>query len=305
MEKELSRRKFIAGGAGAAALGALALMGCSSGNGNGGSDVSSVSWDEETDVVVVGFGGAGAAAAINASEAGSNVILLEKAPEGDEGGNTSVCGGTACCTSSDKLDMAYDFIRYQMPDTVTDEEIKGYLEESATLEQWLTEHGADVTLGKTQGSMYSVLESSAAFTTSIKVGGNGFGLFTFLKGVVESSAGVSVRYETPATKLIFNPETKEVFGVVAETADGSSINIKAKRGVVLCLGGFENDHQMKTAFYSPNVPIYPCGTPYNTGCAGFRLSSGAAIAASPHPRKLACRLGLPGRIFRYGTTPSW
>src|SRR5689334_24864252 len=49
-------------------------------------------WDKEADVVVVGFGGAGAAAAITAHDLGARVCMLEKAPEGEHGGNTRVAG---------------------------------------------------------------------------------------------------------------------------------------------------------------------------------------------------------------------
>ena len=49
-------------------------------------------WDREADVVIVGFGGAGAAAAITAHDLGAQVLLLEKAPEGEEGGNTRIAG---------------------------------------------------------------------------------------------------------------------------------------------------------------------------------------------------------------------
>ena len=45
----------------------------------------------------------------------------------------------------------------------------------------------------------------------------------------------------------------------------TALNIKAKRGVILTCGGFENNKAMLNAFYPPHVPIYPCGTPYNTG----------------------------------------
>ena len=47
-------------------------------------------WDAQADVVIVGFGGAGAACAITASDAGARVLILENAPEGEEGGNTRV-----------------------------------------------------------------------------------------------------------------------------------------------------------------------------------------------------------------------
>ena len=51
-----------------------------------------IEWDKEADVVVVGFGGAGAAAAVTAHDLGAKVLMLEKAPEGEEGGNTRVAG---------------------------------------------------------------------------------------------------------------------------------------------------------------------------------------------------------------------
>ena len=47
-------------------------------------------WDYVTDVVVIGFGGAGFAVSVTAHDLGSDVILLEKAPEGEAGGNTRV-----------------------------------------------------------------------------------------------------------------------------------------------------------------------------------------------------------------------
>ena len=49
-------------------------------------------WDFEADVVVVGYGGAGAVAAITAHDAGAKILILEKAPLGQEGGNTRVAG---------------------------------------------------------------------------------------------------------------------------------------------------------------------------------------------------------------------
>lgn len=45
-------------------------------------------WDAEYDVVVLGFGGAGATAARFAADEGAKVLLVDAAPEGNEGGNT-------------------------------------------------------------------------------------------------------------------------------------------------------------------------------------------------------------------------
>ncbi len=57
-------------------------------------------WGREADVVIVGYGSAGAAAAITAHDAGAKVLILEKAPEGEEGGNSRVAGQGFLCLFS-------------------------------------------------------------------------------------------------------------------------------------------------------------------------------------------------------------
>ena len=64
-------------------------------------------WDAEADVVVVGFGSAGVATAVTAHELGAKVLILEKAPEGQEGGNTRVAGQGYLNTSSVEDAVAY------------------------------------------------------------------------------------------------------------------------------------------------------------------------------------------------------
>jgi len=64
-------------------------------------------WDRQADVVVVGFGAAGAATAITAYDAGAKVILLDKAPQGHEGGNTRVAGQGYLNTSSVEKAITY------------------------------------------------------------------------------------------------------------------------------------------------------------------------------------------------------
>ena len=64
-------------------------------------------WDVEADVVVVGFGAAGVAASVTAHDMGADVVILEKAPEGQEGGNTRVAGQGYLNTSSAEDGAAY------------------------------------------------------------------------------------------------------------------------------------------------------------------------------------------------------
>ena len=102
MSKEVSRRQFLTGAgvatAGIVGAGFTALQPTQASGGSIGEDIasgesylSSINWDSGFDVIVIGFGGAGASAAISASEEGASVLLIDKAPEHDEGGNTRVC----------------------------------------------------------------------------------------------------------------------------------------------------------------------------------------------------------------------
>ena len=93
--ENLSRRHFIQGlglvSAGAVATG---LMGCSSGAPAGDKAAASdAAWDKETDILVVGSGYAGLCAAIEAAQAGAEVVLLEKNTV--YGGNSILCAGNA------------------------------------------------------------------------------------------------------------------------------------------------------------------------------------------------------------------
>ena len=64
-------------------------------------------WDMQADVVVVGFGAAGAATAITAHDLGARVLILEKAPKGQEGGNTRAAAQGYLNTSSPEKAAAY------------------------------------------------------------------------------------------------------------------------------------------------------------------------------------------------------
>ena len=59
---------------------------------------------------------------------------------------------------------------------------------------------------------------------------------------------------TPAKELITN-SNGEVIGLVAEH-EGKALRIKAKKGVILACGGYENDDAMKLQYFQAQ-PVYP------------------------------------------------
>jgi uncharacterized protein with FMN-binding domain len=81
--------------------------------------------------------------------------------------------------------------------------------------------------------------------------------------VDERSDKIDVWFSAPGKELIQDQNTKIVHGIIAEV-EGRSYRIRAKNGVVLCTGGFENNIQMIQDFHQ--LPYaYTKGALYNTG----------------------------------------
>ena len=74
---------------------------------------------------------------------------------------------------------------------------------------------------------------------------------------------VEVWFESPAVELVQEAETKAILGLKVDNA-GVEKNNRAKGGVVLCCGGFENDRDM-TAAYLNLVGYAYIGALGNTG----------------------------------------
>ncbi|MFC2006093.1 FAD-binding protein, partial [Chloroflexota bacterium] len=92
--------------------------------------------------------------------------------------------------------------------------------------------------------------------------GKGPKLMQFLEHQVELR-GIQVMYDTTANRLLTNLKG-EVIGVRACSSGGKDVNIKALRAVIMTLGGFEFNEEMKLN-YLKVYPTYFAGSPANTG----------------------------------------
>jgi succinate dehydrogenase/fumarate reductase flavoprotein subunit len=222
-------------------------------------------WDLEADVVVVGYGGAGACAAIAAKDAGSSVVVLEKAPA-PEGGNSGVSSGNIRNGIRwNDADEPLKKIKWASFGTVTDEElIRGTVMDMLEIGPWLEKQGAHLIWMPTPGSKGKVITRVARVKTADGTMGVGKDVFAFLHGVV-TQKGITVKLATPANGLIQNPNTREIIGVKAVGSNGKDLFVKAKKGVILACGGYENNPEMQGWFNNPGIRMWPWGTPYNTG----------------------------------------
>ncbi|NTW28934.1 MAG: FAD-binding protein [Coriobacteriia bacterium] len=263
----LSRRSFLTGAAAVTAVAATAgLVGCSTKN----PSWIPAKWDAEADFVVVGYGAAGAAAAITAKKENlGSVIVLDAAPEGQEGGNTRVCAQLMFIPDNAKDAATYQTAlngRY----VVEPELVTAWSEAIVENLPWMKGLGADM---KTIAAFSPEFQNIAG-GTSVKVYDVGgvmgmSSLWNFLKSQ-EKTLGFQVMYSTRGTDLVRDPDTNEALGVIADQ-NGTKVYIKAKKGVVLSCGGFENNPKMLADNIMSGYPeIHPFGTPYNKG-DGFQM----------------------------------
>ncbi len=271
--KDISRRQFLKGAAaGTVAAASVGMLGTSA----MAAAVKStdVKWDAEYDVVIVGYGAAGATAAITAADKGVKVLLTEKCPEGQEGGNTKYSGqGLQCFEGKENAITYYKSLRGFF-NTPSDAVIEAYADKVAEMREWLISLGADpVKLDDYKGTgepwrskgEYPELVG-AGHMLYYCVSGNSFdGAFYNLlqDNVDDRSDKIDVWFEAPAQHLVQDPETKEILGVQI-CKEGTVMNVRAKNGVILTTGGFENNPQM-VQDYLQQPYVQPYGSLYNTG----------------------------------------
>jgi succinate dehydrogenase/fumarate reductase flavoprotein subunit len=233
-------------------------------------------WDGEADVVVVGLGAAGACAAIEAATAGAEVLVLERA--GGGGGTTAMSdgmmyygGGTAlqkACGFEDSVEEMFKYLMASCGPEPDEARIRVYCEESASHFDWLVEQGVPFKAEFYPGRMLSPGEEGLTYSGNElvypfrdqavpaprahmpqKEGQAGAFLMSKLIARAEER-GADIRTGVLCEGLVVD-EDGRVVGVFANNADGERW-YRARRGVILCAGGFINDREMVKQ-YAPEL----------------------------------------------------
>ncbi|MDR1212370.1 MAG: FAD-binding protein [Spirochaetaceae bacterium] len=254
------------------ALAAACASGAASGSAGraaGGDFPATVSWDAEYDVVVVGFGGAGAATAVTAADNGAKVLLLEKAPLGEEGGNTRYAAQLVMMPKKGQRENAITYYKAMRGEygNQTDEMIEFIVDGALGHWDWFEKMGVSASrLGIFPLIEYPELPGgNEAIQTTFMDGVIWQAQFwKFLRGLVfDRRNNIDVWYETPGVRLIQDPASKIIHGVVVEHG-GRTYNVRAINGVVLTTGGFENNDAMLEN-YAQLYDAYSKAARYNTG----------------------------------------
>lgn len=242
-------------------------------------------------IVVVGSGIAGLSAALSAAQAGAAVTIVERAVEGEHGGNTRYTEAYLRMKSMDEV--ADDFVDHFManaggytdpsiiqemvrdPDdwsplarsqsTVDPELLGAFAEHAGPTLRWLEQAGLK----------FDFLPTAFITTTTTRLlpVGGGLAMVETLTAACKAK-GVTFRFNTTARGL--------------ETADGVVTGLSTSRGTIACdavilaCGGFEGNPEMLSRYVGPgaiNLRPVARGGHYNKG-EGIRMA--LEVGAAPN-----------------------
>lgn len=275
-----------------------------------------MSWDREADIVVIGSGAAGLPASIAAVEGGASVIVVEA--NWDVGGHAAISGGNLALgggTSRQKaagIDDSPDLVFSDLTDwsvvesngfpdyRYNDREIiRAFADHSAPTLEWLLTHGVifvDIPVdnrgaGATGNSALRENHLAAMDWVQWQTGkaqplerqattSSGIGLVRPLEAAARK-LGVEILLQHRMTSIIREERTVgPVLGITA-TNDGKTLNIRARRGVVIATGGSTGNVNFRRMF-DPRLTDEYCGVagePWTVQDASGELAA-MAIGAS-------------------------
>jgi succinate dehydrogenase/fumarate reductase flavoprotein subunit len=289
LQKKLSRRGFLQGTAVAvAAVAAAGVAGCTPEPEPERTPVGlPESWDYEADIAIIGYGGAGSIAAITAADHGSSVILIEKWPDDTETEirhlPSSRSAGAALINCWNVEDGTKAVIAHGIGLT-SPEVARAWAERAVKHFDYVRSLGYEYSQpnnpangGNVSNGEYPMLiGGNSTVLAGGVIPGNGSGFMQVSrKNVKERADKITVLWETTATRLVRNEETKEICGVVAKTVDGKVIYIKGKKAVALTSGGYGQNEEMKANF----LRGYPAHFYSTSSHDGSGIKMGQAVGA--------------------------
>lgn len=261
----------------------------------------------EYDVIVAGAGNAALCAALSARERGARVLVLERAPFDERGGNSYFTAGGFRFAHEGLEDVAVDILTdlspaekeqivlpshsrqffYDQLMEVThhqsDEDLANLLvDRSRPTMAWLRSHG--IRFVPMFGRQSYLVDGKHHFYGGVNIEAVGGGA-----GLVEAELaraeklGVEIRYGTALIGLVQRPD-RVVTGVRVRSAAGySEISAKA---VILACGGFESNPEMRVRYLGPGWDLCRVrGTRHNMGEGIF---AALAIGARPYGNWSSC-----------------
>ena len=292
MAKNISRRSFLKG---SVAMGALATMGGMAAASaedkaeykNSSSWVvasQNITWNEEHDIIICGYGMADTAAYIEAYEIDNNVdvAIYDNSDEANAGGQAIASGQCVIFVDPNDLETWRTYMRaMNEPHVIPEEDFNWLTHEFAHDLEWIQAalEPVNYEVGYSGGGALRwgtlLVEfpdlPGADFVGATghfrdKNGGKAFENGGCWHGFDKAARhrGAKPLYEHRVCCLVQDAVTKKVEGVGVQKADGTVFYSKARKGVLLCTGGYEGDMDMYRNFNGGDR-IFNGGSPYVKG----------------------------------------
>ena len=260
---------------------------------------------QEYEVIVVGGGNAALSSALSAAENGARVAVLERAPEGERGGNSAYTAGTMRAVYSGLEDITNfvpdlsdaeiaetDFSSYSTDQFFDDmARVTRYRTNPDLCEVLVTQSNAALHWLRSKGMRFIPVYAAQSFKVDgkrkfwggVTVGavGAGIGLVDSLYAAAKR-ANIDVFYDAEARQLI---QTDRVVRGVQADIDGKTTNLRAGAVVMAC-GGFQANAEWRTRYLGAGWDLAKVrGTRYNTG-SGIRMA--LDVGAQPYGNWSGC-----------------
>jgi tricarballylate dehydrogenase len=260
-----------------------------------------MAFEESWDVIVVGAGNAATCAALSAKEQGASVLMIEKAPFDERGGNSLFTAGGFRFVHDGIEDLRTDILddmtpgEYDSIGNLPPHSYDKYIEDIMRV----TENNADEDLatilaGQSRETMRWLRGHKLRFIpmfgrqsfkidgkhhfyggVNIEAVGGGWGLVDQLMQAAERE-NIEVKYETALVDLLHD-QKGNITGVCAKGPDGY-VEYGAK-AVILACGGFQANPEMRVRYLGPGWELCKVrGTRYNTGDG---INAALRIGAQP------------------------
>lgn len=260
-------------------------------------------WHSNTDVLVVGSGAAGVCAAIEARQAGVEVLLIESlsrlgGSSAMSGGVVYAGGGTALQKAlriEDSVEQMYHFLSRAGAVHPPLDKIQLYCEESAAHFDWLVTQGIPYSEKLTLAKGLPLGDESLYFSgTELAwparelatpaprghvpgipgMNGGRRMMETLLRRA--ELLGVTLRASIAADRLVIERDGRIAGAIVM--VDGKQQAIRVRRGIILASGGFIQNREMLRQ-YAPQ--LYDCSVPWgNAHDRGDGINMGIAVGAA-------------------------
>ena len=249
------------------------------------------------DVVVVGAGNAALCAALAARERGAKVLVLERAPKEERGGNSAFTAGgfRMVCHGTEDVRKFVDLSAEEIATTDFEDYTKEkFLDDLGRITEYRTDPDlAEVLVDRSFDTVLWLRNKGVRFVP--RYGNQAFkhgGRFKFFGGIVVGTnggvslvdaeikaveeLGVTIRYNAQAKSLVCGRDGIEGIRVVEDRVE-EEIHTRA---VVLACGGFEANREWRARYLGPGWDLAKVrGTRYNTG-DGIRMA--LDIGAQPY-----------------------